>query len=111
MFRRLSEFIPRAVNKMGLSQQTTAAHVCQAFRKIAPIEIHPDALLYIYPRYFRHGSLMIGVADSAWAQLVTGKKTPLLRALSLRLHASIVKNIRTSICENPSVRAEESFFN
>lgn len=97
MFKKISDFIPKAINHLGLAKQTSGAHVCHAFRAIAPDIIHPVALEHIHPRFFKNGVLAIGVDASAWGQLVTDKKVAIIEALNKRIGSELVKNLRTAI--------------
>ncbi len=97
MFKRLSDFVPKAIHHLGLAKQTSGAHVCQAFRVIAPTVIHELALEHIHPRFFKNGVLAIGVDASAWGQLVTDKKVAIIEAVNERVGSQLVKNLRTAI--------------
>ncbi len=97
MFKRISDFVPKAINHLGLAKQTSGAHVCQAFRVLAPDIIHELALEHIHPRFFKNGVLSVGVDASAWGQLVTDKKTTIIEALNKRIGTGIVKDLRTAL--------------
>lgn len=97
MFVPLKNLISIALSRKGIEKEASAAHVCEAFRKVAAELIHPLALEHIYPKYFRHGVLTIGVDHPAWAQQVREKQLEIIGELKSRLRGIQVTRLRTLV--------------
>lgn len=99
MFTPLRQLLPHAAARYGLTRQTQAAAVCEHYRRVAQLLIHPEALAHTKPLYFRRSILTIGIENGAWAQVVHRGKSKLLQELNARAKGISIKDIRTKITQ------------
>ena len=76
-----------------------AAHVCEKFRILAPTIIHKDILTYSYPKSYIKKTLIIGVTNGAFAQVIISKKAELMKGINNALGKPAVATIRTALVE------------
>ncbi|PIQ77127.1 hypothetical protein COV82_06025 [Candidatus Peregrinibacteria bacterium CG11_big_fil_rev_8_21_14_0_20_46_8] len=100
MFTKLSHLLPRTINRNGLRGTVNAAMVCVQYEKIAPEIIHPEALKYTHARVYKGGTLIIGVANPAWAQRIKERSAELIEILNKRLDGPTIKEIKTRVTVN-----------
>lgn len=99
MFVPIQKIITKAVAKLGIQKEATAALVCEKYRRLAPRLVHTNALEHTFPKSFAKKTLTIGVLNSAWAAEVKKNETILLETLNEALGKKSVAVIRTSISE------------
>ena len=99
MFQPFQQYLNRAANRYGIGKEIQAATVCQSFRSIIPIVFSnketPEK--YIEPAFFRQGSLVINVENSAWAQEVIMRKAKIIEEMNHKAGTEIIKNLRTQL--------------
>lgn len=102
-FIPLQNLIPRAAAKKGIANEFKAISVCSAFESIIQ-EFFPeygDVHDKIRVRYFKDGTLTLGVASSTLASSIMIRKAKILTALNEKLQNSmtktIVKDVRTTV--------------
>lgn len=103
MFVPLSKILPRAAGSLGMKRQLEAALICEKYRKLAPRLVHANALKHTFPKYYRDGTLTIGMQSSAWAGQVVKSKQSLLDAINKELGRKTVINIKTSIVQETTL--------
>jgi hypothetical protein len=113
-FTRFQDLIPRALKKYKMSREARAAQVCQRFRELAPDMIGKEALEHVRPRFFKGGTLYIGVPDSVWAQKVYVHRHDLLMKLNLDMEATTgkacVDDLRTLVEDAGGSAANADYF-
>lgn len=81
--------------RLGLTQETHAALVCEIYRKFAAQLVHPDALKHTSPKFLKGKTLTIGVENSAWAQQIANCADELLKKINKNLGREKITKIRT----------------
>ncbi len=96
MFTPIQQIIPKTAATLGMKRQLEAALVCEKYRKLAPRLVHTNALEYTSPISYRGKTLLIGVANSAWAQQVVDRAKDLLKEINRDLNTAKVAKIKTT---------------
>lgn len=97
MFTPIQKILPKAIIRLGLSREATAAFVCEKYRILAPRHIHANALRHTFPKSFRTGTFTIGVENSAWAEQIIRRKANLLKILNEALGKKLIKEVKTRV--------------
>lgn len=100
-FTPLQIVLPKVTRNLSLDQQAIAAMVCESYRTHAAAIVHPQALTYTKPKYFRNGTLTISVQNAPWAQIVQWKKYDLKQILNKNLPSPFVREVKTVIEVTP----------
>lgn len=100
MFIPIQKILPKAIKKLGLTQETEAALICEKYRKLAPRLIHTNALQHTFPKFYRGKTLTIGVTNSAWAATVVAQKEKLIELINGELGKKMVTDLKTRIVES-----------
>lgn len=99
MFEPFQQFIPKSINRYGLSHEFQAAEICHYFRTIMPeiFKTHPDIKDFIAPAHFKNNTLTINAKNPAWAQEVIMRKEKIISEMNRRAGKEIIKKLRTKI--------------
>lgn len=97
MFTPIQKILPKSIVKLGFTRETQAALVCERYRKLAPSIIHPEILIYTYPKFFRGSTLTIGVENSAWAAQVINNKETLIKVINKSIGKPVINILKTQI--------------
>ncbi|MBI5413642.1 DUF721 domain-containing protein [Candidatus Peregrinibacteria bacterium] len=85
-----------------MTREARAALVCEKYKKLAPKFVHPEALNYTSPKFYKNKVLTIGVENSAWASQVMAKQIELISEINKSLGQKLVEKIQTRTGETLS---------
>ena len=85
MFNRLSDLIPREINKRGLKKTFTALEILEKFKGLQIELFGEESKLNVQGRFVKNGVLHIGVTDSSWAQNVFMRKIDIEKTLGVEI--------------------------
>jgi len=96
MFVPLEKLIPKAAQTFGIAQEMKAAKICHDFRMVTP-ELFPVCADQITPAYYKNGTLVINVNNSALAQEVIMRKVQIIDKINEKAGKEVIKNLRTQL--------------
>lgn len=102
IFTPIQKILPKAIAAVGMTRETRAALICEKYRKLAPRFVHPEALNYTFPKFYKDKTLTVGVENSAWASQVMTKQAELVREINKSLGQKLVNKIQIRTGENLS---------
>ncbi len=99
MFQKFQDFIPKAAQKYGITNEMRAAKICHDFRTIRPrlfknLDLPENS---ISPAYYKDNTLVINVESPALGQEVIMRKTKIIDELNTKAGQKIIKSIKTKL--------------
>ncbi|MEK7524204.1 MAG: DciA family protein [Patescibacteria group bacterium] len=106
MYISFQKIIPKALVHLGIKRESSAALICEKYRKCAEKIVHKEALLHTFPKFYRNKILTIAVENSVWAAQVAKQKMALMEAINSSLGGpKSVENIRTQVVPREMFKA------
>ena len=101
MFDPFQKFLAKAAAEYNITRQLKAAQICQEFRSLSKTLLPAEANSQTFPKFFKEGTLTVGVANSAAAQQLTMQKHQILEALNKKFGSKTLQNIKVQVSEKP----------
>ena len=97
MFKPIQSLIPKTANRLGVGKQLQAIDICNRYKKVATQILPEQAQNNTFPKWFKNKTLVIGVANSAWAQEVIMRKDAIIDEINSKVGRKVITDLRTQI--------------
>lgn len=94
MWTKVSELLPKTVNKSGLKKQILAAQICDSYRKLAPKILGESIAKKTKAKYFSLGVLFLQSENNIVAQQVYIKHQKIIAEINQKIGTEDLKDIK-----------------
>ncbi|MBU1151967.1 DUF721 domain-containing protein [Patescibacteria group bacterium] len=98
-FESFQKFVPRAINKYGISKEAHAAEICHYARLTIPelFSTHPEPEKNITPARYQDGEIVFNVSSPTWGQEVIMRKPKIIDEINKKAGHEVIKKLRTQL--------------